>query len=198
MRATDKSTTLSEVAQVQPGYLSRGRVRVAADGTHRLLQAKDVSSDTGVRIAAAVRFRPERNPELYRVSRGDILLAARGQDHRAHLITEDLTDTLASSVFYILRPQADRVLPGYLAWWLNLPAVQAEIDAGSYGTGIDYLSRETLERLPVPVPALSIQHQIQRVVALWQEQKSLEARLAETREQYIHAVCLKGVRRSRE
>lgn len=197
MRATDYSIALSKFAHVQPGYLSRGRVRVASDGTHRLIQAKDVSADAGVRVSDAVRFHPERKPELYRVSRGDILLAARGHDHRAHLITEDLADTLASSVFHILRPQTDRVLPGYLAWWLNLPAVQAEIDAGSYGTGIDYLSRDTLESLSVPVPTLAVQHQIERVIALWEKQKTLQTYLATKREQYIHAICRQAVRRSR-
>jgi len=140
-----------------------------------------------------VRFRPERRPELYRVSRGDILIAARGQGHRAYLVTEELTDTLASSVFYILRPRVDRVMPGYLAWWLNLTRVQAEIDAGSYGTGIGYLSRETLESLAVPVPTFTIQRQIERTIALWHEQKRLQARLSEKREQYVHAVCRKAV-----
>lgn len=197
MPPTDHSAHLGEVAEVQPGYLSRGRVRVSPDGTHRLIQAKDVSTDGGVQAADAVRFHPERNPELYRVSRGDILLAARGQDHRAYLLAEDLADTLASSVFYILRPQTDRVLPGYLSWWLNLPAVQAEIDAGSYGTGIDYLGRETLERLSVPVPTLAVQRQIERVIALWDKQQSLQARLAAKRKQYIHAVCHQAVRQSR-
>ncbi len=92
---------MRDVARVQPGYLSRTSVHSVSTGTHRLLQARDISPQHGVRLDAVVRFMPERNPDLYRVSRGDILLTARGQDHRACLVDVDLPDVLASSVFYI-------------------------------------------------------------------------------------------------
>lgn len=189
--------TLREIACVQPGYLSRSSVQSNPAGTHRLLQAKDVSAEAGVRLDDAIRFHPERKPELYRISRGDILLAARGQDHHAYLIADELTDTLASSVFYILRPHSERIRPGYLAWWLNQPQVQARIDAGTRGTNIAYLSRETLEQLTVPLPELAVQERIERVIALWRIRKTLQAQLDTKREQFIHASCRQAVRHPR-
>ena len=127
---------LHEIARVQSGYLSRSRVRALPSGTHRLLRVGDVSPDRGLRAESAIRFRPQRKPELYRVSRGDILVVARGQEHRAYLIAMDLANTLASSVFHIIRPHEEIVLPHYLSWWLNQPYVQAEINSNSRGTGI--------------------------------------------------------------
>jgi len=189
---------LLEVAHVQPGYLSRSRVRALRSGTHRLLQARDVSPEGGVQVDAAIRFRPERNPDLYRVSRGDILVVARGQDHRACLVTVDLVDTLASSVFYIIRPQEQVVLPGFLAWWLNRPRVQAEIRSQSRGTGIGYISRQTIEHLPVVLPSLRVQRGISEAVSLWQKKQVLQASLDEKREQLIHAICRQAVRQDKE
>ena len=181
---------LSKLVHVQPGYLSRGRVHSVPDGTHRLLQAKDLSADGGVRLENAVRFHPERKPELYQVVRGDVLVVARGQEHRAHCIDEDLPDTLAAFSFYILRPDLSRILPGYLAWSLNLPPVQAQINAASGGTGIRYIRRQALGNLRIQVPTLAVQHDIERILELWHRIRSIQLRIDEKREQYIQLVCV--------
>ena len=184
---------LSELVQIQPGYLSRSRVRHANDGTHHLLQGKDVSVADGVRLEAAIRFHPQRKPELYNVSRGDVLFTARGRNHRAYHVDQDLSDTLATATFYILRPDADRILPGYLAWWLNLPQVQAVIDTVSGGTHISYISRQAVENLRIRVPALTVQRTIQRVLLLWRERNSVRSLIDEKRQEYIRAVCQHAV-----
>jgi len=186
------------VARVQPGYLSRQSVRPSANGSHNLLQAKDVSPATGIRPAGLVRFRPERQPELYQVARGDILIASRGHDHQAYLVQDDLVDTLASSVFYIIRPRIDTIVPAYLAWWLNLPQVQAQIDSGARGTGIGYIARQNLEHLRVVVPPAEVQSRIAITLGLWRRQQSLQARLDQKREQLVHAVCRQAVQQEKE
>lgn len=190
----DAFDRLADIATVQPGYFSRSSVRAAADGTHLLLQAKDVSEDTGVLPDHATRFDPERRPELYEVHRGDILLVARGQDHRAHHVEREMTNALAAATFYIVRPNLRRVRGGYLAWWLNLPRVQAELDTSSRGTGISYIGRNQIEALQVPVPSLAVQEQIEQVVALWRRKKLLQSQIDARREKYIQAVCRQAVR----
>jgi len=184
---------MRDVARVQPGYLSRTSVRAVSTGTHRLLQARDISPQHGVRLDALVRFMPERNPDLYRVLRGDILLTARGQDHRACLVDVDLPDVLASSVFYIIRPRKELVLPGYLAWWLNQPDAQAALESASRGTGIGYIARPLMERIPVVVPSLDQQRRIAETMRLWRRHQSIQSRLDQKREQLIHAICREAV-----
>lgn len=188
----EESAELWNIARVQPGYLSRTSVQSVATGTHRLLQARDVSLEHGLRLDAAIRFRPERNPDLYRISCGDILLTARGEDHRAFLVDVELRDVLASSVFYIIRPR-EGMVPGYLAWWLNQPSSQAALESASRGTGIGYIARPMMEHLPVVVPPLEVQRQIADAMGLWQRQQSIQRRLDQTREQLIHAVCRSAV-----
>lgn len=145
-----------------------------------------------MRLDAAVRFKPERNPDLYRISRGDILLTARGQDHRACLVDADLSDVLASSVFYIIRPR-EGVLPGYLAWWLNQPDAQAVLESASRGTGIGYIARPLMEHLPVVLPPLDVQQRIVEAMDLWRRQQSIQARLDQKREQLIQATCRQAI-----
>lgn len=184
---------LRDVARVQPGYLSRSSVRSVPSGSHRLLQARDISPRHGLCMDAVIRFKPERNPELYRISRGDILLAARGQDHQAYLVEMELSDVLASSVFYIIRPRQDVVLPAYLAWCLNQPNMQAIIESASHGTGIGYIARPELEQLPIVVAPFDVQRRIVEIMELWQRQQSIQASIDRKREQLIQAICRKAV-----
>ena len=188
-RYNSQRVQLSELVRIQPGYLSRGRVHSVSDGTHRLLQAKNVSADGDLHLENAVRFRPERNPELYQVLRGDVLVIARGQPHRAHCIEEDLPNTLAAFSFFILRPDPIHILSSYLAWWLNSPSVQAQINVASRGTGIHYIRRQALGNLRIPVPTLTVQHEIERILELWHRIKAIRRQLEEKREQQIQMVC---------
>lgn len=204
MPITDKSICnpkvrlLDDLVRVQPGYFSRGKVRSTPNGTHFLIQARDVSPESGISLDLAIRFKPERKAELYQVFGGDILLTARGQAHGAYLVSHDLADTLVSSVFYILRPNPQVIRPAYLAWWLNLPDVQARIQGHSRGTGIGYMSRQALEQLSVCVPLLEVQVRIEQVVALWQKKQQLQARLDSKREQFIQTLCKKAVLQTQE
>jgi len=202
MRHTDYQSvaqlTLRDVARVQAGYLCRTRVEPAPGGTHRLLQSRDLSGDGQIDPTSLVTFHPERKPDLYRVSEGDILILARGQEHRAHLVRSDLSDTLASSVFHIIRPARDAVLPGYLAWWLNQPDVQAKIKAGSRGTGIGYVSRQYMEQVPVMVPPRDKQQRIADAMTLWHRRHAIQSQLDQKRQTMIHGICRRAVRQVEE
>lgn len=199
---TDRQHTLrlplSDIARVQAGYLCRTKVEPVPGGTHRLLQTRDVSARGDIDLDTVVAFNPERNPDLYRVSEGDILIIARGQDHRAHLVQIDLHDTLASSVFHIIRPDRDVILPGYLAWWLNQPDIQAEIKAGSRGTGIGYVSRQHMEQIPVMLPHRDMQERIASTMALWHRRHSLQSQLDQKRQTMIQALCRQAVRADKD
>ena len=201
MRITDNISCrceLRDIAFVQSGYLSRSKVLPLPSGTHRLLRVSDVSPDGVVDADTAIRFQPQRNPELYRISRGDILIVARGEVHYAYLISMDLINTLASSVFHIIRPRKEIVLPDYLAWWLNQPDVQAEINLNSRGTGIGYVSRQDVEHLTVVLPPINVQNGIVKTINLWQLRKEIQTRLDGAKEKLIQAICRQILHQGKE
>jgi hypothetical protein len=192
------SFTLQELAFVQPGYLNRERVLSSPTGTHLLLQARDISQEGDFCLEGAVRFKPERKADLYRIARGDILLLARGQAHKAYFIDREMPEVLASNVFYIIRMFRDDVLPPYLAWYLNQPDIQAELDTASTGTGIGYIARGAVERLPVLLPPLQMQHRIIGIDNLWRRKKQLQQHLDAKRELLIQTICRQAVDTGKE
>jgi len=193
-RVPARRIRLKKAAVIQPGYFCRGRVRTVPDGTHRLLQARDLRSESGIRPESLVKFIPERDPHLYSVTRDDVLLTAKGQRHRAHLIRQDLRNVLASSVFYILRADREILRPGYLAWWLGLPEARAKLAMRSRGTGIKYIEKSSLGDMALEVPPLEIQERIEKVVGLREREASIRTSIETMKDELVRATCLGAVK----
>lgn len=190
--------SLGGVATVRPGYLNRSRIEPDPQGTHLLIQGKDISEDSDLLLNQATRFSPKREPALYAVNRGDTLVVARGQPHTAHSIEQDLENVLAAATFYIVRPTDKRVSARFLTWWLNLPEIQAEIDSRSRGTNIAYVRRKAIEELEILLPPLPTQHRIAQAVTLWRRIRSIQSQIDARREQYIQAVCRQAIHGKKE
>ncbi len=184
---------LKSIVDIQVGYQAKARIKERIRGTHRLIQSKDFDSLHRLHPENLIAFFPERKPEIYSVRKKDVLFQARGVEHFAHCIEDDLKDTLAAGSFYILRVQSKDLLPQYLAWWLNQSKAQAWLRAQARGTGISFISKRTLSRLQVRIPPLSIQKKVVQIVVLARREQILLDRLAQTRSRLVTAASLKAI-----
>ncbi len=184
---------LKSITDIQVGYQAKARIKERSQGTHRLIQSKDFDALHCLQIKGLATFFPERNPEIYSVGKEDILFQARGVEHFAHCIEDDLKDTLAGGSFYILRMQSEGLLPRYLAWWLNQSKAQAWLQAQARGTGISFISKHTLSHLQVRIPPVSIQKKVVKIVTLARHEQFLLDRLAQARSRLVKAACLKAI-----
>ncbi len=186
---------LKSIVDIQVGYQTKTRIRERIRGTHRLVQSKDFDFLHRLHPENLIAFFPERNPEIYSVRKEDVLFQARGIEHFAHYIEDDLKNTLAAGSFYILRMQSKDLLPQYLAWWLNQSKSQAWVRAQARGTGISFISKHTLSHLQVRIPPVSIQKKVAKIVTLARREQFLLDRLAQTRLRLVKAICLKAIQK---
>ena len=185
---------LKTVASIQVGYQAKARIKERARGTHRLIQSKDFDSFQRLRSENLTAFFPERKPEIYSVRQGDILFQARGVVHFAYCIEDDLKDTLAAGSFYILRTKNEKLLPQYLAWWLNQSKAQAYFQSQARRGGMSFISKSTLSRLQVQIPQLPVQKKVVKMVTLARREQFLLNRLSELRARLVKAACMKAVK----
>ncbi|MCD4786312.1 MAG: restriction endonuclease subunit S [Candidatus Eremiobacteraeota bacterium] len=189
------SILLKSIARVQVGYQARTSLKESADGTHRIIQSKDFDSNHVLQKDSLSAFFPERDWKLYSASKGDILFQARGKDHFACCIEEDLPDTLAAGSFYIIHLKTKEILPEYLAWWLNQAHAQTYIRSRARGTGISFVSKEVLSKFNIKIPPTSIQQKIISIIKIWQREKSLREKLTECRSRLVKGICLNAIRK---
>ena len=184
---------LKKIAMIISGYHSRGRVEPHEDGSHFLLQARDVDGENlTYRTDTLIRFNPDLSRTDGTLKKNDILFMARGTHNYSVLLRETPESTLAAACFFIVRVSDEKLLPAYLCWYLNQPPVERYLVRHSgRGVHMPVVRRSVLEKLDIPLPDLEIQKKIVELESLRREDGELMNRLAEKRKQLITASCMK-------
>ncbi|MBP6506963.1 MAG: hypothetical protein KA257_05305 [Opitutaceae bacterium] len=185
---------LRELADIQTGITLRGpdTSRKASDATHRLIRIGDVSPEGVISRQSTARIKvPEKDIGKFELKLGNVLLAARGSRLKAAVFELD-EPAVAGSQFIIIRilPQWLGLRPGFLAWYLNLPAVQEQLSARMRGTYIRSLPASVLSLLQVPVPDGAKQDAIIAINDLRIHEKALMEQLAHQRSQLVEQLAI--------
>ena len=189
---------LKKIAIIQSGYISRFKIEPREEGTHFLLQARDVDAERlTYKADNLVRFSPDLSRKDWVLMPDDILFMARGSRNYSILIQEIPNGVLAAASFFIVRVSSDQVLPYFLCWYLNQAPVNHYLGRHSgRGVHMPVVRRSVLESIDIPVPSLKIQKKIIHMDMLKQKEQELIEKLAEKRKKMITAACLQTVRNS--
>ena len=189
---------LRKIAQIQSGYISRGKIEPREDGTHFLLQARDVDAERfAYKADSMVRFSPDLSRKDWVLEPDDVLFMARGTRNYSILIKEIPEQALAAACFFIVRVSSDQVLPYYLCWYLNQATVDHYLGRHSgRGVHMPVVRRSVLESIEISIPPLEVQSKIVKMVVLLKKELELTDKLTEKRKELVRAACLQAVRNS--
>ena len=187
---------LTKVAWVQVGHLNRETIQPREDGTHFLLQARDVdASSLTYRIDTLIRFNPVASRADCILKSGDVIFMARGARNFSVILKAIPDPVLAAACFFIIRVVNENVLPDYLCWYLNQPPVEHYLIQNSgRGVHMPVVRRSVLENIDVPIPALEVQKKIMEMQTLEREEQELLNNLAKKRKELITTTCLRAAR----
>jgi restriction endonuclease S subunit len=124
---------------------------------------------------------------------GDVLFAAKGFKNFATVYELHNLPAVASTSFFVIRLLDEKVLPGYLAWFMNHPVTHILLKANAHGTAMASISKAVLEELEIPIPSLGIQNTILKISELRKMEKQLIQELEELREQQIQQIISKAI-----
>ena len=187
---------LMDISHIFSGYITRGKIEASVDGSHYLLQAKDVDGEhRSYKVQGIIRFNPTLSRTDRCLEKGDLLFMARGARNYSIQLGDLPEPALAAACFFIVRVHRPGVLPGYLWWYLNQAVVERYLIQNSgRGVHMPVVRRAVLENLQVPLPSTEIQEKIAEVNCLVQKEVDLLERLGRKRKELIAAACLQAVR----
>ena len=185
---------LLDIANIQSGYLSRGRIEPVADGPYYLLQAKDVDADRLTYLTdSIVRFNPDVSRKDWILQKDDIVFMARGARNFAVILEDVPQPLLAAACFFIIRISHQGCLPHYLWWYLNQAPVEDYLHRESgRGVHMPVVRRAVLENMEIPVPPIETQRKIVALDTLMRTEQDLLTTMAEKRRELTNAMCLKA------
>lgn len=173
---------LCDFCSFQTGFTVRGRLEPSRDG-QLCLQLRDIQTDAVVDLEGLERFDVGEQQDRYQVKAGDVVFRSRGAPNVAWPMARTYQEpVIALLPLIILRPNLNIVQPSYLAWAINQPDAQRQLDAEAKGTGLRMITKASLEGIEVPVPDLNTQTLIAEVGNLVARERALLHQLADKRE----------------
>jgi len=129
---------------------------------------------------------------------GDVLYAAKGSKNFATVFQNHNEPAVASTSFFVIRPNDEKVLPHYLAWFLNNHTTQTLLKAQAIGTSIPSISKQVLESLEILIPDMETQRTILNIHELRKKEKLLKQKIEVLREKQIQHQIINCVKMKRE
>lgn len=184
---------LFDLTQIRTGFQFRERVEYITDGGVIVAQIDELRTHSRPFGPSTRRTAFLGDPAAHLLHRGDVLFLARGHKPFAVAINQDYPDVIAPSHFYVLTPNPALVLPGYLAWQLNQPAVLATFDSTKSASHIPLIPRVVFDQLDIDVPPLAVQQYVADVARLAGREARLLEELRDARRTLINHACLEAV-----
>ena len=162
---------LGEIVEIFPGlsYTPEHTVSSIRPGSGvGLLRASDIK---GGKVLPPALFldekAAEKAPDNHRLRYGDIVLTTRGAVGKIGVVPHNAVDAVPSRNLVVLRPRPG-VMSRYLSALLRSESIQLWFAGRAQGSTVQSLPVDTLKKLMVPVPPLSLQN---RVVTLWDRRR---------------------------
>ena len=183
-------TTLEHIASIQTGVFAKP----VADGEIVYLQAR-YFDETGqlIGLPHPDLKADDVNPK-HVLKSGDVLFAAKGSKNFASVIKEHNPPSVASTSFFVIRLKDKKVLPEYLAWFMNSASTQLFLKSTALGSSMASISKGVLEKLEVLVPTIQTQHSILSITSHREKEKQLRQKIESLQEIIIQKKIINAIK----
>lgn len=186
-------TALRHIANIQTGIFAK----TVTDGDIVYLQAKHFDEYGGLHATLHPDLKADSLTNKHLLRPGDVLFAAKGTKNFAACYESKNLPAVASTSFFVIRVQrefSNKILPEFLAWFLNEPGTQQLLKSQAIGTSIVSISKSVLEALEVSIPNLQTQKAVLKITQLRNREKNLKQQIETLREQQIQQQLIKAIK----
>jgi restriction endonuclease S subunit len=183
-------TLIKDITNIQTGLFAKP----ASIGELVYLQSKHFDEYGQLHSVLHPDLVAEGISEKHLLKDGDVLFAAKGTKNFAAVFENHNEPSVASTSFFVIRPADKKMLPQYLAWFLNNHTTQTLLKGQAIGTSIPSISKQVLENLEITVPNIEIQKAILQITKLRNKEKSLKQKIETLREKQIQQIIINRIK----
>ena len=181
---------LKDIATIQTGIY----IKPSPNSDTLYLQLSDFDKDGNFidRIVSYVSIPPKNNKHL--LSSKDLLFAAKGNKNICIITPETNKACVASPSFIVIRiKNKEKILPEYVAWYLNSPIIQNLLQSNALGSAIKSITKNVLEDLEIPIPSIERQKAYIELDQLQKREQNLYKAIAEKHKQILDYKMIKNI-----
>ena len=181
---------MGNIASIRTGIFARP----SSEGELVYLQSKHFDEFGQLHSTLRPDLAAEGISEKHLLKDGDVLFAAKGTKNFAAVFENHNEPSVASTSFFVISLVGKKVLPQYLAWFLNSHTTQTLLRGQAIGTSIPSISKQVLENLEITVPNIEIQKAILEITKLRNKEKSLKNDIEVLREKQIQQQIVNAIK----
>jgi restriction endonuclease S subunit len=183
-------TLIKDITNIQTGLFAKP----AGIGELLYLQSKHFDEFGQLHSVLHPDLPAEGISEKHLLKDGDVLFAAKGTKNFAAVFENHNEPAVASTSFFVIRPTNNKVLPHFLAWFLNNHTTQTILKGQAIGTSIPSISKQVLENLEITIPSIETQQAILQIAKLRNKEKSLKQKIESLREKQIQQQIINAIK----
>ena len=135
----------------------------------------------------------KRVPDAYFAQKGDVVIRLK-KPFNAVYIAEDYQDFICNSITAIITVRSEKILPEYLAYILNTPLIEEQLESNITGSQENLINTSDLKNLNIPIVDLALQQKIIDYSHLVYEEKQLLENLIAERYEYSNTMIMKLIK----
>lgn len=185
-------TTLEHIANIRTGVFAKPNT----EGEIVYLQLK-YFDENGVLVSNLhPDLKYEDVAEKHLLRQGDVLFATKGSKNFAAKFENRNHPSAASTSFFIISMKEsfkNKIIPDFLVWYINDSRSQSYLKNKAIGTSVVSISKKVLEKLEIPIPDLSLQQMILKIVQFSNKEKELKQQIEALREKLIQQQIINSI-----
>ncbi len=178
---------LSDIAQLQFGVYAKPK----ESGNAAYLQAKHFDDWGNQHQQIDTYLQIDQKNETHLLQEGDILLVGKGQRNFAWTYHKSFGPAIASSIFFVIKPDTSRVIPEFLTTIFNMPQTQAYFQVLGAGSSIPSIRISELEDFAVALPSLEVQKRTVEIKQLHYKDMELSQKILSEKQKVYQAAINK-------
>lgn len=185
--------TLKHIANIQTGIFAKP----ITEGEIVYLQAKHFDEFGQLTASLHPDLKHNNITEKHLLKHGDVLFAAKGTKNFAACYESKNQAAVASTSFFVIRlneKNKSKILPEFLAWYINNPISQKFLKGNAIGSSIVSISKAVLEELEISIPNLKTQKAILIIFKLRNKEKSLKQQIETLKEKQIQQQIINAIK----
>ena len=180
---------LKDIADIQFGYYAQS----TGEGTIPYWQAKQFNEFGQLINEPDTFLENDAKIKDNLLEDGDILFVSKGFRFFATEYKKEFGKAVASSIFFIIKPDRTKLLPSYLVTVLNLPRNIAHFQQSGAGSSIPSIRKGELADFTFNLISLDEQHKIASLRELYLKDIELTQNLIKQKQTLFNAVLSKKI-----
>lgn len=162
-------STINQICRIQFGFYSQPE----DNGNVPYIQVRQFNDDGILKEENIDSVKLDEKSESHLLKDGDVLFVGKGNRLFSWCYRESFGPCIASSIFFVLRPNKKIIYPEYLTTYLNAPQTKAALTQIGSGTNIFSIRKSELGAFQIPVLEIEDQKRVASLAELHQKKNSL-------------------------